>query len=267
MTIDSGSSRQEGSPQAQTRWLNSTVVGVGLASLCTDVSSEMATSALPALQSGRVVVVEVPEGTEKPYACSDGYFRRLNGTTQKMGHDEIRIMFRENDPLPFEERTADVFSFKDVSPAKIAAFTKEAKLAVGKASAADFLRSLKVADAATVNMTAAGLEEPEFETNGFFRAVFRRSPEFSLKGPVKVGDKVGDKVGEEVGDKFTANQRLIIDFIRAFPTISARQLADKVGISARKIEENIAKLRSKGSLKRVGSNRGGRWEILKKEGA
>ena len=33
----------------RTKWLNSTVVGVGLASLCSDAGHEMATAALPAL--------------------------------------------------------------------------------------------------------------------------------------------------------------------------------------------------------------------------
>lgn len=97
-------------------------------------------------QAGNVVVVEVAEGTEKPYACGSGYFRRLNGTTQKMGHEEIRIMFRENDPVPFEERTVKGFSFEDLSRAKVLAFAKEAGVSIGKTTAADFLRSLKVAD-------------------------------------------------------------------------------------------------------------------------
>src|SRR3990172_5364126 len=44
---------------------------------------------------GDVVAVVVPEGTEKPYACGSGYYRRLDGTTQKMSHDELRIMFSE----------------------------------------------------------------------------------------------------------------------------------------------------------------------------
>ena len=103
-----------------------------------------------AVQVGKVVVVEVPEGTEKPYSCSDGYFRRLNGTTQKMGHDEIQIMFRENDPMPFEERTVKGFSFTDLSKAKVLAFAKEAGIALGRTEPTDFLRSLNVADEAHV---------------------------------------------------------------------------------------------------------------------
>lgn len=371
-------------------------------------------------QAGKVVVVEVPEGAEKPYSCSDGYFRRLNGTTQKMGHDEIQIMFRENDPLPFEERTVKGFSFEDLSRAKIQAFSKEAGIAIGRTPPADFLRSLNVADETRVanagilffakapqkhirqaqlsliafkgtdrvhiydrldvrddlltqfnqailflerhlnirseirrldrhdiyeipfealreavvnalmhrdysitgtqvsidvfddrveitnpgglpkglgpkalgkgisirrneliadlfsrlhkveragtgirrmrkSLAEAGLEAPEFEIDGFFRAVLRRSPEFSLKDPRRVGEKVGEKVG----DKLTANQQRIIGIVRTSPMVSARELAERVGISARKVEENIAKLRTRGFLKRIGPDKGGRWEILK----
>ena len=55
-----------------------------------------------AAQAGDIVAVEVAEGTEKPYSCKSGYFRRLDGNTQKMNHNELRLMFAQNDPLPFE---------------------------------------------------------------------------------------------------------------------------------------------------------------------
>ncbi|MBI4668141.1 MAG: putative DNA binding domain-containing protein, partial [Elusimicrobia bacterium] len=102
--------------------------------------------AVETTQAGNIVVIEVPEGTDKAYACGSGYFRRLNGTTQKMSHEEIRIMFRENDPFPFEERTVKSFAFDDLSRAKVLAFAKEAGVNIGKTTTADFLRSLKVAD-------------------------------------------------------------------------------------------------------------------------
>lgn len=103
-----------------------------------------------ASQAGKVVVVEVPEGTEKPYSCGDGYFRRLNGATQKMSPKELGFMFRENDPVPFEERKVKNF-LGTVSTAKIYAFIKETGIKIPKVSADDFLRSLSVADAAGVS--------------------------------------------------------------------------------------------------------------------
>ena len=102
--------------------------------------------AVDLLQVGDVVTVVVPEGMEKPYSCSSGYYRRLDATTQKMSHDELRIMFAENEPLPFEERTVRGFTFDDVSKAKIRAFTKEAGIRIPSVSVPEFLRSLKVAD-------------------------------------------------------------------------------------------------------------------------
>jgi ATP-dependent DNA helicase RecG len=105
-----------------------------------------------AAQVGDVVAVEVPEGTEKPYSCGSGYFRRLSGNTQKMSHDELRIMFAENEPLSFEERTVKGFTFDDISKAKIRAFTREADIRIGRTSVPDFLRSLKVADESQVKI-------------------------------------------------------------------------------------------------------------------
>jgi len=40
-------------------------------------------------------------------------------------------------------------------------------------------------------------------------------------------------------------------------------LAEEVGISSRKIEQNIARLKESGVLRRIGPDRGGSWEVLK----
>ena len=101
-------------------------------------------------QVGQVAVVVVPEGTEKPYSCGSGYYRRLDGNTQKLSHDELGIMFAENSPLPFEEKTVKGFTFDDISKAKMRAFTKEVGIRIGKTAVPDFLRSLNVADATRV---------------------------------------------------------------------------------------------------------------------
>jgi len=85
-------------------------------------------------------------------------------------------------------------------------------------------------------MALAGLKEPVFEMDGFFRAIFFR-PKREDIFPTTL------KVGEKVGEKITANQQKIIDSILKEPTISAKELSGLVGISQRKIEDNIAKLK------------------------
>lgn len=45
------------------------------------------------------------------------------------------------------------------------------------------------------------------------------------------------------------------------PTISTRQIAEKLGISRQKVERAIAKLQESDSIKRIGPARGGSWIV------
>jgi ATP-dependent DNA helicase RecG len=78
-------------------------------------------------------------------------------------------------------------------------------------------------------------------------------------------NKVVDKVVDKVTDKVTDNQALIMKFIVENPGISTNQLSDKIGISQRKIKENISKLKNTGLLKRIGPAKGGHWHIIDKD--
>ena len=80
---------------------------------------------------------------------------------------------------------------------------------------------------------------------------------------VTMKSKVAEKVAEKVIEKLTDNQKSIIEIIKRNPYISARELAPQVGISHRKIQENIAKLKETGKLKRIGPAKGGHWEVIK----
>jgi len=92
-------------------------------------------------------------------------------------------------------------------------------------------------------MKKAGLPAPVFNYNSSF--------EIELYDKTKVGEKVGE------------NQKKILEIIKKNPRISAKQISLSIGISARKTEENIAKLKKKGLLKRKGPAKGGHWEITK----
>lgn len=76
-------------------------------------------------------------------------------------------------------------------------------------------------------------------------------------------EKVGEKVGKKVGEKLTGNQQRILAILSEAPHASASKLAEDVGISVRKIEVNLRKLRERKLLKRVGPAKGGHWEVLK----
>ena len=69
-------------------------------------------------------------------------------------------------------------------------------------------------------------------------------------------------VTKRVTEKVTDNQQRILRIIEKDSGITAPELSKAVGISTRKIKENLAKLKEKNLLRRVGSARGGYWEIL-----
>ena len=85
--------------------------------------------------------------------------------------------------------------------------------------------------------------------------------EFMLEVILETIEKVGNKVGSRVGNDLTSNQKSILKAMQENPKISAAKLSEVVGISKRKIEENIAKLKKMGVLERVGGTRG-YWEVM-----
>jgi len=76
----------------------------------------------------------------------------------------------------------------------------------------------------------------------------------------KTIDGSGKKL-EKVGEKLSQNQQSIMEEIIHNPYVSARELSEIVGISSRKIEENIKKLKARGVVKRIGPAKGGHWEV------
>lgn len=66
--------------------------------------------------------------------------------------------------------------------------------------------------------------------------------------------------GSEISSETTADKILVL--LRANPTLSARQLAAQIGVSARAIEKQIAKLRDAKRLERIGAAQAGSWRVV-----
>jgi len=107
-----------------------------------------------------------------------------------------------------------------------------------------------------------GLPKPEFQLlpGGFRVLVFAES---YPKASGKLGDGLGDELGEGLGDRLSDNQKLILDAIGDNPLISLSELSRMVGISQTAIENNVARLKNRGLIKRTGPAKGGRWELVK----
>ena len=71
-----------------------------------------------------------------------------------------------------------------------------------------------------------------------------------------------DKVGDRVGDKLSETQKRILSLMQQNPSVSAQRLSEEIGISMRKIEENIRTLRERNKIERIGNAKSGHWEVL-----
>ena len=78
-----------------------------------------------------------------------------------------------------------------------------------------------------------------------------RNPLMSGKTSGKSTEKSTEKSSEKV-----------LKILKNTPALSAREVADRLELSPRAVEKQIAKLREKGLLRRVGPAKGGHWEVL-----
>ncbi len=60
-----------------------------------------------------VLIIEVREGTDKPYTCKDGFFIRTGPSSQKMRRDEIIDYFNHEGKIRFDEQFCMDFKYPD----------------------------------------------------------------------------------------------------------------------------------------------------------
>ena len=60
----------------------------------------------------------------------------------------------------------------------------------------------------------------------------------------------------------TGQQQAIMREIRKKPFVTASELSEMLGISLRKTQENMRKLRETGLIRRIGPDKGGHWEVI-----
>ncbi|HIH75263.1 MAG TPA: MarR family transcriptional regulator [Methanosarcina sp.] len=74
-------------------------------------------------------------------------------------------------------------------------------------------------------------------------------------------EKVEEKWSERWSE-INENQRSILFLVQTTPSISKTELAEKIGINPSAVQKNLSTLKKKGLLRRVGSARGGHWEVI-----
>ena len=90
-----------------------------------------------------------------------------------------------------------------------------------------------------------------------FAVIFYR-PEASISD-----GNIGDSIGENIKDGIFVNetQKQIIVNMNKNPKISAKAIAEEIGIAPRNVEANIKYLKQAGFVERIGSAKGGHWIV------
>jgi len=111
-------------------------------------------------------------------------------------------------------------------------------------------------------MTAAGLDEPVFNSQGFFKVVFKRNINNVGKDVGKVGKEVGkenDIFGQSQTDIESKTLQTIVENI----AVTIPELSQVLNVTERQVQRIIRKLRDKKLLERKGGRKQGYWEVKK----
>ena len=100
----------------------------------------------------------------------------------------------------------------------------------------------------------AGLPAPEYKDVAFMLHA-------TIRNGINVVDNVADNHAAII--KLSATEQEILEHLQNSPTLSAKELAALLHKTPRTIQRNMAALKEKGLLRREGSDRKGKWILLK----
>lgn len=75
-----------------------------------------------------------------------------------------------------------------------------------------------------------------------------------------IKETINYKTGR-VDDSLTGNENLVLKAISENPSITKAGISQTTGLNVSTIDRNIKSLKEKGFIKRIGSNKTGRWEV------
>lgn len=69
---------------------------------------------------------------------------------------------------------------------------------------------------------------------------------------------------KKLGEKLGENENRIVEIVVTNKFVTIPELSKMLKISTTAVENNIAKLKAKKILKRIGPDKGGHWEVIEK---
>ncbi|NQT07302.1 MAG: putative DNA binding domain-containing protein [Candidatus Omnitrophica bacterium] len=106
---------------------------------------------------------------------------------------------------------------------------------------------------------------PTVETNEymFLVNIYSTKNKFAEKTDERLAGRLGERLGEKLGVKLGENEEKILRLIVADKFATIDSIAKSVRISTTAVENNLAKLKGKGVIRRIGPAKGGHWKVTK----
>ena len=121
-----------------------------------------------------------------------------------------------------------------------------------------------------------GNQPAEFNVNLItaFKVDVKVSQSYTNENGGKVGGKVCGDVVENISGNITENivdsiveklsttRAKIVRIIWKNPNATAQSISKEINIASRNVQEHLRKLQEQGVIRRIGSDKGGHWEII-----
>ena len=103
----------------------------------------------------------------------------------------------------------------------------------------------------------------DFMLAEIFKTLKARQGEPLPNADGEFGTKFGEEFGIKFGIKFGINEKRLLMMLHDNPSLTATDMADRLGISQRAVEKQMKKLKDMGVISRQGSRKNGLWVINK----
>lgn len=208
------------------------------------------------LQGRTILVVEIPRANRKhrPVHLTSNPFgghtyRRLNDGDRFLPDDEVKRMIAEQVEDSRDGRILKGYDLKDLDMGTFRAY-RQMFLMIGLGERAGSGMSRIVNGWRELGHTLELRERFEPQEHTVLNLQWASPPAHSPKS-------------SPVPDQSTAERILLL--LEKNPTMSTRSLGERLEISKRAVLKQIEKLKAQNRLRRLGSAKGGRWEVLSQE--
>lgn len=84
----------------------------------------------------------------------------------------------------------------------------------------------------------------------------------TLKSTEKTTESIAENIVESIVENLSAMRGRIVKIIWKNPKATAQSISKEVGIAPRNVQEHLKYLQKTGILRRIGPDKGGRWEVI-----